>query len=138
MKTYLDCLPCLVNQSLKAVRLITSDEDLQRKVLNAMAARIPELSLGLKPLEIARQGYRIITVLPQCSLELQRYYHSADLIISKGQGNYESLEGETGNLFFFLKAKCNLAAGTLGVKVGNAVLKQHRKELRYSGQTSQS
>ncbi len=64
--------------------------------------------------------------------ELQRYYHSADLIIAKGQGNYESLEEETGNLFFFLKAKCNLIAGNLGVKVGDAVLKQQREELCYS------
>jgi uncharacterized protein with ATP-grasp and redox domains len=282
MKTYLDCLPCLLNQSLRAVRAITDDEQTHRRVINTLAARIPELSLSLKPPEIIQQGYRIVkeitgnndpfhkvktkandsalklyphlkelvadskdpllaacklaisgnsidhgpklmnfnisqiaqlasefdlvindysafqdylatakrilyigdnageivldrilieelhmnqeleinyvvrgqpvindvtqedaiavgmdkvasiipsgsdapgTILPQCSLELQRYYHSADLIISKGQGNYESLEGETGHLFFFLKAKCELVAETLGVKVGDAVLK---------------
>ena len=284
MKTYLDCLPCLMNQSLRAARAVSDDEEIHRRVLNALTARIPELSLNLKSPEIAQQGYRLIkevtgnsdpflqaktaanetalklypyfkelisgskdpllsacklaiagnsidhgpmmanfdikqilqfpsefdlaiddypalldnlttakrilyigdnageivldrilieelhkirelevnfvvrdqpvindvtmadalatgmnkvagiipsgsdapgTILPQCSLELQRYYHSADLIISKGQGNYESLEGETGNLFFFLKAKCELMADILGVKVGDAVLKQH-------------
>jgi uncharacterized protein with ATP-grasp and redox domains len=282
MKTYLDCLPCLINQSLRAARAITDDEETHRRVINTLAARFPELSLNLKPPEIAQQGYRIIrqitgnsdpfrkvkteanetalklypylkelvkgskdplltacelaiagnsidhgpeledsdinqiaqqalqfdmvindyatfrdnlvkvkrilyigdnageivldrilieelynikkfeinfvvrdkpiindvtmvdavttgmdkvagiissgsdapgTILPQCSLEMQRYYHSADLIVSKGQGNYESLEGETGNLFFFLKAKCDLIARTLGVKVGDAILK---------------
>jgi len=63
------------------------------------------------------------TVLEQFPLETLKYYHSADIIISKGQGNYESLEGEPGNIFFFLKAKCNVSARLLGVKVGDAVLR---------------
>ncbi len=65
------------------------------------------------------------TILPQCSLEMQRYYHSSDLIIARGQGNYESLDGETGNLFFFLKAKCSLVADNLGINAGSSVLKQY-------------
>jgi len=57
--------------------------------------------------------------------ELQQLYHSADIIISKGQGNYESLEGETGNIFFLLRAKCPLVAKSLGVSVGDCVLKNN-------------
>jgi uncharacterized protein with ATP-grasp and redox domains len=52
-------------------------------------------------------------------------YHSADVIIAKGQGNYESLEGEKGNIFFLLRAKCPVAAALLGVNIGDAVLKHH-------------
>jgi uncharacterized protein with ATP-grasp and redox domains len=285
MKTYLDCLPCLVSQALRAARAATSDEKVQRQVVDGVAGLIPELSLGLKPPEIAQCGYRLIsqitgnndpfrkakieanraalalwpklkqlveqsvdrlftacrlsilansfdfgpnfehggikaiideattrpiplavnnydqlrsslqnsrsllylgdnsgeivfdrlligeihrikkletyfvvrekpvindvtvddsqavgmervarvvsngsdapaTILSQCSAELQRLYRSADIIIAKGQGNYESLEGEPGNVFFLLRAKCPLIAGFLGVGVGDCVLKQ--------------
>jgi uncharacterized protein with ATP-grasp and redox domains len=65
------------------------------------------------------------TILSQCSSDMLRLYYSADLIISKGQGNYESLEGEKGNIFFLLRAKCPLVAELLGVKVGDAILKQN-------------
>ena len=285
MKTYLDCLPCLLNQALRAARAATDDEIVQRRVVNAVAGMIPELPLDLKPPEIAQQAYRRIgeitgkndpfhqskveanravlaiyprlqklvqdstdrlftacklaiagnsidlgpkfdygsiesiidaaacplplaineydqflsslsncqrilylgdnageivfdrlfieeinrirkldicfvvrdspvindvtmndalavgmdriarvvssgsnapaTIFSQCSAELQQLYHSADIIISKGQGNYESLEGETGNTFFLLRAKCPLVAKSLGVSVGDCVLKNN-------------
>jgi uncharacterized protein with ATP-grasp and redox domains len=285
MKTYLDCLPCLMSQALRAARAATDDEETQRQVVNAVAGLIPELSLGLKPPEIAQRGYRLIgqitgnndpfyqakvdanhtalslwpqlkqlveqsadgllmacrlsilansidfgpnfnhggiesiideattsslplivndydqfcislsdsrtllylgdntgeivfdrllieeihrvkeletyfvvrekpvindvtmddalavgmdsvakvisngsdapaTILSQCTAELQRLFRSADIIIAKGQGNYESLEEELGNIFFMLRAKCPLVAGLLGVNVGDCVLKR--------------
>jgi uncharacterized protein with ATP-grasp and redox domains len=285
MKTYLDCLPCLMNQALNAARAATDDEEVQRQVVNAVAGLIPELSLGLKPPEIAQCGYRLIrqitgnndpfyeakveanrnvlalwprlkqlieqsadrlfmacrlailansidfapnfehggietiideattcslplvvndydrfwsglnnsrtllylgdnageivfdrllieeihrikeletyfvvretpvindvtmddalaigmdsvarvvsngsdapaTILSQCSAELQQLFRSADIIIAKGQGNYESLEEEPGNIFFLLRAKCALLAALLGVNVGDCVLKR--------------
>jgi uncharacterized protein with ATP-grasp and redox domains len=285
MKTYLDCLPCLMNQALKAARAATDDEEVQRQVVNAVAAMIPGLPLGLKPPEIAQRGYRLIgeitgnndpfheakaeanhtalalwpklkqlveqsadglftacrlailancidfgpdfeyggieavideaaicslpltvnnydqfwsslensrsllylgdnageivfdrllieeihrvkeldicfvvrekpvindvtmddalavgmdrvarvvsngsdapaTILSQCSAKLHQLFHSADIIIAKGQGNYESLEGELGNIYFLLRAKCPLVAGILGVSVGGCVLKR--------------
>jgi uncharacterized protein with ATP-grasp and redox domains len=285
MKTYLDCLPCLMSQALRAARATTDNEEIQRQVVNAVASLIPELSLGLKPPEIAQRGYRLInritgnndpfcqakidanhtalslwpelkqlvensadrllmacrlsilansidfgpnfnhgginsiideattsslplrvndydqflgylnnsrtllylgdnageivfdrllieeiqrikeietcfvvrekpvindatvddavavgmdkvarimpngsdapaTILSQCSAELQQLFRSADIIISKGQGNYESLEGEPGNIFFLLRAKCTLVAELLGVSMGDCILKQ--------------
>ena len=284
LKTYLDCLPCLLNQALRAVREVTDDEMVQRQVINAVAKIIPDLPLDLKPPELARQAYRIIaeitgskdpfrrakeeanravlaiyprlqkmvqdsedrlltacrlaivgnsmdlgprfdyggieslidiamsqiplaineydrfreslnncqrivylgdnageivfdrlfieeishvrkleitfvvrdspvindvtmddalavgldritgvvsngsdapaTILHECSLQTQQLYRSADMIISKGQGNYESLEGEAGNIFFLLRVKCPLVARSLGVNVGDCVLRQ--------------
>ena len=64
------------------------------------------------------------TILSQCSPQLLRLYHSADIIIAKGQGNYESLNGEQKNIFFFLKAKCPVIARLLGASVGDAILKR--------------
>ena len=48
---------------------------------------------------------------------------SVDLVISKGQGNYEAFS-EHGGMFFLLMAKCSVIAGDLGVKVGDIVLKE--------------
>jgi len=281
MKTYLDCIPCLLNHSLKAARAVTDDEDIHRQVLNAMAAMIPQLSLGLKPPEIAQEAYRLIrqitghsdpfhkvkaeanadalalyprlvkivvdaedplltacklaiagnsidlgpefgqvtmenlvetalgsnidsrdyqrfqnsiassyriiyigdntgeivfdrllieqlhkakkldvffvvrerpvindatrddaldvgmdkvariissgsdapaAILSQCSRKMVELFYSADMIIAKGQGNYEALDEEKGNIFFLLRAKCSIIADRLSVEIGDAVL----------------
>jgi len=283
MRTHLDCLPCLMNQALRAARATTDDEEVHRRVLDAVADMIPKLSLDLRPPEITQQGYKLIyqiigdsdpfrrakaeanqmalahyprikkvladsedslltacklaiagnsidfgpefnwgnvddivkialssplaindyeklrdsitnsrqvlylgdnageivfdrllieelhsiaevdttfvvrerpiindatlddalavgmdtvatvvssgsdapaTILSQCSAEMLRYYRSADVIIAKGQGNYEALDEEESNIFFLLRAKCPVLAELLGVQIGDAVLKQ--------------
>lgn len=53
------------------------------------------------------------------SKEYQDTFLSSELIISKGQANYESLEGKGYNIFFLLKAKCEIVAKHLGVKEGD-------------------
>lgn len=285
MRTYLDCLPCLLSQALKAARAATDDQNAHRMVLNSIASMIPQLSLGLSPPEIGQRGYQLIyqftgnsdpfrkvkaesnraalavyprlkrmvassddplltacklaiagnsidvatnvkqvtidkiiemasacplainnydefrssisnsqrilylgdnageivfdrvfieelhrvkeleidfvvrerpiindatledaivvgmnkvarivssgsdapaTILSQCSSDMLKLYNSADVIIAKGQGNYESLDEEPGNIFFFLRAKCQVVAEQLGVNVGDAILKQGR------------
>jgi uncharacterized protein with ATP-grasp and redox domains len=45
-----------------------------------------------------------------------------DIIISKGQGNYEALS-ENKKIFFLLMAKCPVVADDLKVKVGDIILK---------------
>jgi len=45
-----------------------------------------------------------------------------ELVISKGQGNYEGLSEHDG-LFFMLMAKCPVIASDLGVEVGDIILK---------------
>ena len=289
MKTYLDCLPCLLSQALRAARAATDDESVHRMVINSLASMIPELSLGLRPPEIAQRGYQLIyqitgnsdpfhqakteanraalaiyprlkekiansqdplltacklaiagnsidlaldfgqvnidniieialasplgindyqqfrssindsrhilylgdnageivfdrllieelhqvkeleidfvvrekpiindatlndaiavgmnkvarivssgsdapaTILSQCSSEMLKLYYSADVIIAKGQGNYESLNEEPGNIFFLLRAKCPVVAKLLGVNIGDAILKQHHRSFQ--------
>lgn len=63
------------------------------------------------------------TILQFCSKEFQRIFRSADLVISKGQGNYETLSGEERPIFFLLKAKCRVIAGELGIEEGGIILK---------------
>jgi hypothetical protein len=64
------------------------------------------------------------TILSQCSRGMIELYQSADIIIAKGQGNYESLSNEAKNIFFLLKAKCPVIAKLLGINVGDAILKR--------------
>lgn len=50
------------------------------------------------------------TPLSQCSPEFQRLFNSADLIISKGQGNFETLSHTPGPIYFLLTVKCAVVA----------------------------
>ena len=50
------------------------------------------------------------TVLDQCSVEFRQIFASADLVISKGQGNFESLSEVDREIFFLLMLKCGVAA----------------------------
>ncbi|UZJ39933.1 ARMT1-like domain-containing protein [Prosthecochloris sp. SCSIO W1102] len=63
------------------------------------------------------------TLLDRCNKRFLDLFHSADLIISKGQGNYEALSGKGENIFFMLRAKCPVIASHLGVEVDDIVLK---------------
>lgn len=50
------------------------------------------------------------TVLEIASNEFLTYFNSADLVISKGQGNFESLSEENRDIFYLLTVKCAAAA----------------------------
>jgi len=62
------------------------------------------------------------TLLSFCSKEFKRIYKSADMIISKGQGNFESLSSEKRPIFFLFMVKCPVVAKETGCKIGNIVL----------------
>jgi uncharacterized protein with ATP-grasp and redox domains len=64
------------------------------------------------------------TVLSTCSAEFRRRYEEAQMIIAKGQANYETLSGEGERLFFLLQTKCPVIAEDVGVPQGGIVLKQ--------------
>jgi uncharacterized protein with ATP-grasp and redox domains len=62
------------------------------------------------------------TILNQCSSRMKQMYNSADVIIAKGQGNYESLCNKPGNIFFFFKVKCPVIARDSGYDIDTLVL----------------
>lgn len=66
-------------------------------------------------------------ILKFCSDEFLKVYRSADLIISKGQGNYEGLSDEDRPIFFLLKAKCHVIARDIGIDEGSIVLMKASK-----------
>ncbi|MFC1509238.1 DUF89 domain-containing protein [Candidatus Omnitrophota bacterium] len=63
------------------------------------------------------------TIINDCSQYFRRQFINADLIISKGQGNYESLSEENKNIVFLLMAKCPVIAQNIGSGIGSLVLK---------------
>ena len=65
-------------------------------------------------------------ILDLCSEEFIEAYGSADMIISKGQGNYEALSEEARPIFFLLKAKCQVIARDIGVEKGSIILMKRR------------
>ncbi len=64
------------------------------------------------------------TVLESCSEYFRYRFGKADLVIAKGQGNYETLSDVKKNIFFLLKVKCPVIAGSIGCKVGEMILRK--------------
>lgn len=64
------------------------------------------------------------TILDDCSDAFRRRFDEADLVIAKGQGNYETLSDVDKDIFFILKAKCPVIAGDIGCAVGSLVLRR--------------
>ncbi len=62
------------------------------------------------------------TILDDCSEAFRRHFERADLIIAKGQGNYETLAGSPHPIFFLLRIKCSVIARDLNLPVGAVVL----------------
>ena len=61
------------------------------------------------------------TVLSDCSEDFRRRFAQADLVIAKGQGNFETLSDEAADIYFLLKVKCPVIAGHVGLPVGTHV-----------------
>jgi len=68
------------------------------------------------------------TILEDCSAEFIEIFKNADIIISKGQGNYETLSGRTENIFFLLKVKCPPIAADIGFPPGSHVLLENLRK----------
>jgi len=64
------------------------------------------------------------TILESCSHNFRKRFDNADLLVAKGQGNYETLSDANKNIFFILKAKCPVIARDLGCKVGEMILRR--------------
>ena len=70
------------------------------------------------------------TMLEQCSQEFMTVFHEADLIISKGLGNFETLICYNRTMLplpvaFLFKAKCAFIANFSGTQLGDSVIRIH-------------
>ncbi len=68
------------------------------------------------------------TVLSLCSKEFLKIYKKADMIISKGQGNFEALSRTKRSVFFMFMAKCSVIAKEVGCVIGDVILLYHSEK----------
>lgn len=62
------------------------------------------------------------TILNDCSEEFRRRFAEADLIIAKGQGNFETLSNNSSNIFCLFKVKCAVIANLVNQPIGMQML----------------
>jgi uncharacterized protein with ATP-grasp and redox domains len=60
MKSYLDCIPCFLRQSLEAARMATDDETVQEVVLKEVMKYLQKASFDNSPPELSREVHAII------------------------------------------------------------------------------
>jgi hypothetical protein len=72
------------------------------------------------------------TVLSLCSKEFLKIYRNADMVISKGQGNFEALSRVKRPIFFLFMVKCATVAEHIGCNIGDIILFYNHKKIRFS------
>jgi uncharacterized protein with ATP-grasp and redox domains len=64
------------------------------------------------------------TILSSCSDSFRQEFQSADVIIAKGQANFETLSQQSRPIYFLLKIKCPVIGQNLGLAPGSCVIYQ--------------
>ncbi|MDA8434235.1 MAG: ARMT1-like domain-containing protein [Nitrospiraceae bacterium] len=84
------------------------------------------LQTGLTELcEVIHNGSDAIgTILEWTSPEFRARYDAAPLIISKGQGNFETLAGDGNRTYYLFQSKCDVVSKELGLSPGSMLLKR--------------
>jgi uncharacterized protein with ATP-grasp and redox domains len=82
------------------------------------------LEIGMDQVaEVIDSGCGFAGTIPDLTTEpFRSLYQEADLVISKGQGNYETLEDEGREIFFMFKVKCDVVARFSTLPLGSLVL----------------
>ena len=99
----------------------------EKPIINDATAEEARLSGLPEVAEVISSGCRAPgTVISQCSADFLKILRESELIIAKGQGNFECLEQIPGPFYFLLKAKCEVVSRHLGVEKGSLVLTRSR------------
>ncbi len=76
-----------------------------------------------KVAEIISTGCNSPGIVPEyCNKNFLDLFNNSKFIISKGQGNFETLEQESNPILFLFKVKCNVVAEYLGVAKESIIL----------------
>jgi len=105
----------------KTVRAVVKGSPVLNDVTFADASRINLHEIC----ELLDNGSDAIgTILEWTSQEFQAQFHSADLIISKGQGNFETISGNGKSAYHLFQSKCDVVSKDLGLSPGSMILKK--------------
>lgn len=76
-----------------------------------------------KPVKIVSTGSGVPgVVLDQCSTEFREIFKKADVVIAKGQGNFETLDDAERSIYFLFRVKCPLIGDRVNSDVGKFVI----------------
>ncbi len=104
METYLDCVPCIIEQTIKAARDLTQDLSKQEILVQNVLKTLSNISYNQSPPYLGKEVH---------------------LVIAKGHRNYETLNDIEGKkLYFLLMVKCETIARDFGCAVGEFVVKR--------------
>lgn len=79
--------------------------------------------------EVIDNGARVPgTVLAKCKETFLERFKTADLIISKGMGNYETLSEVDAPIFFLMQVKCPIIGKDVGAPAGRAIVMQSGRQ----------
>ena len=106
-------------------------EQLEGKEITLVARQDPiVLDATFEDVKLAGLSYPVVdpevesrgVPLEQATKRFREIFEAADLIIAKGQANYETLRTTGRECYYLLRAKCEYMAGQLGVKPRGLVL----------------
>ncbi len=66
-------------------------------------------------------------IVEDSAAAFRKCFHNADLIIAKGQGNYETLSDHSEKIYFLLRVKCHVIAEDIGIPLGAHVVTRSRR-----------
>lgn len=102
-----------------------------KPILNDITMReIEESGLAGLPGKIIDNGdYTPGTSMNYVSEEFKKEFFNADLIISKGQGNFETLSDVDENIFFLFRAKCHVITALTNTEKGSLIVYPKQKKI---------
>jgi len=89
MKTYLECIPCFIKQSLEAARMATDDEKIHEEVLREVMKHLQSISFNDSPPELSREVHEIIRNITRSK---DPYKKVKDLSNEKAKNQYPHLK----------------------------------------------
>jgi len=75
------------------------------------------------------------TLIDTCGSDFQARFAQADLVIAKGQGNFETLSDVSRDICFLFKVKCSVIASKVGLPLGTQALVWSRGRKITAGET---
>ncbi len=115
----------LIEELLKQVEVVFAVKS--KPVLNDVLVADAEMVGMDKVVKIVKSGSdHAGTTVSKGTKEFKRLFKKADIVIAKGQGNFETLDRERGNIYFLLKMKCPCLAKASGLTKGDIILKSLR------------
>jgi damage-control phosphatase, subfamily I len=94
-------------------------------VINDSTMEDAEESGLVRVCEVIDNGSEAVgTILEWTSSAFQAIFKDAQLVISKGQANFETLYGSEKKIFFLFQSKCDVVSKELGLSTGSMLLKK--------------